>query len=168
MPKRVIKYDPNEPIRTERIDGETIGDHANQIVIGWGKGLGMVQIGVQEPGAIPGEREGGHFTTIGREQIGQLIAALRTAERQAYSQPRPEPTIAVVAYVLSIAEEWIAHQENPSLYFAVTPMSAHRIDGRKITGMVDLRVEKHLPSEWQRRDYEYLVAIIRRQIAKYA
>ena len=84
MPKRVIKHDPTEPIRTERIDGETIGDHANQVVVGWGKGLGMVQIGVQEPDAIPGEREGGHFTSLSREQIGQIIAALRKAERQAY------------------------------------------------------------------------------------
>ena len=88
MPKRVIKHDPTEPIRTERISGETIGDHANQVVVGWGKGLGMVQIGVQEPDAIPGEREGGHFTSIGREQIGQIIATLRKAERQAYAPAR--------------------------------------------------------------------------------
>lgn len=71
---------PKETIQTERIDGD------NQVVIGWGKGQSMVQIGVQEHDATPGEREGGHFTSIGREQIRQIIATLRKAERQAYKE----------------------------------------------------------------------------------
>ena len=69
---------PKETIQTTRIDGD------NQVVIGWGKGLDMVQIGVQEHDALPGERESGHFTSLSREQIRHIIATLRKAERQAY------------------------------------------------------------------------------------
>lgn len=153
---------PKEIIQTERIDGD------NQVVIGWGKGLDMVQIGVQEHDALPGERETGHFTTLSREQIRHIIATLRKAERQAYSQPRPEPTIAVVAYVLPTAEDWINEQKDPSPYFAVSPLSVRRIDGRKITGLVDLRTESELPSEGMRFYDKDLTAIIRRQIARFA
>ena len=84
MPKETIKHDPNEPIRTERIKTDASTDQDNQVIVGWGKGLGIVQIGVQEPDAIPGEREGGHFASIDAAQIEQIIASLRRAKRQAY------------------------------------------------------------------------------------
>lgn len=93
MPKHTIEHDPNEPIRTERINGETIGDNTNTVVVGWGKGLGLVQIGVSEPDATPGDRQGGHFTTIGIDEIDGIITSLKRAKRQAYGPAHTAPCV---------------------------------------------------------------------------
>lgn len=83
MPKTVIKPEPAEPadgtlMQTERIEGQ-----GNNVVIGWAKRLGFVQIGVQEPDALPGERDGGHFTSLDIATAEQVVKALRQAIRAA-------------------------------------------------------------------------------------
>ena len=83
MPKTVIKPEPAEladgPLmQTERIEGQ-----GNNVVVGWAKRLGFVQIGVQEPDAAIGEREGGHFTTVTIDTAEQVIKTLRHAIRSA-------------------------------------------------------------------------------------
>lgn len=165
---------PKEMIAIRHVDDAE--NHIDSLHVAWGRrgdhpdapdgwvNQGFIEVQIDQDYLHHGQRIGVSLTAEEAERMERL---LRRARHGLNRDATPQPTIAVVASVLPTAERWIASQEDPSLYFAVTPFSARRMDGRKITDMVDLRDPNEPPSEGMRHYHEALTATLRRQIARY-